>query len=85
MSRSLGHCGSALVAGLAVLVSACPRTEAPAAAPAEEPAESKDADDDILLKANLSWDINEEAMLYGTVSEGYRRGACRAAGLPFFA
>ncbi len=39
---------------------------------------SEDADDDILLKANLSWDVNDSAMLYGTVSEGYRRGGANA-------
>ena len=40
--------------------------------------ESKDADDDILLKANLSWDFSDQGMLYGTISEGYRRGGANA-------
>ena len=39
---------------------------------------SKDADDDVLLKFNISWDMNDAAMLYGTVSEGYRRGGANA-------
>ncbi len=40
--------------------------------------QSKDADDDILLKANLSWDFDDSNMLYGTISEGYRRGGANA-------
>ncbi|MBN7795459.1 TonB-dependent receptor [Parahaliea mediterranea] len=39
---------------------------------------SQDSDSDILLKLNLSWDINPQLMLYGTVSEGYRRGGASA-------
>ena len=31
-------------------------------------------DDDIIGKFNLAWDMNEQQMLYGTISEGYRRG-----------
>lgn len=35
-------------------------------------------DDDVLFKLNASWDISDNAMLYGTVSEGYRRGGSNA-------
>lgn len=35
-------------------------------------------DDDILFKLNASWDFSESATLYGTVSEGYRRGGANA-------
>ncbi|MBN7796336.1 TonB-dependent receptor [Parahaliea mediterranea] len=40
--------------------------------------QSKDDDSDILLKLNVSWDVNDAAMVYGTVSEGYRRGGANA-------
>jgi outer membrane receptor protein involved in Fe transport len=40
--------------------------------------ESKDQDDDILVKLNLSWDVNDASMVYGTYSEGYRRGGANA-------
>ena len=40
--------------------------------------QSTDEDDDILLKANLSWDVSDSTMLYGTISEGYRRGGANA-------
>ncbi|GAB3292246.1 TonB-dependent receptor [Parahaliea aestuarii] len=40
--------------------------------------QSTDDDSDILLKLNVSWDMNDVAMLYGTVSEGYRRGGANA-------
>ncbi len=40
--------------------------------------QSRDKDDDILLKLNASWDVNESAMVYGTVSQGYRRGGANA-------
>ncbi|MBE9538928.1 MAG: TonB-dependent receptor [Proteobacteria bacterium] len=40
--------------------------------------ESKDADDDILMKFNVSWDMSDNAMIYGTYSEGYRRGGANA-------
>lgn len=40
--------------------------------------ETKESDDDILLKGNLSYDLNDSAMLYGTISEGYRRGGSNA-------
>jgi len=35
-------------------------------------------DDDVLFKANLAWDITDNSMLYGTISEGYRRGGANA-------
>ena len=35
-------------------------------------------DDDVLFKVNASWDISDNSMLYGTVSEGYRRGGANA-------
>ncbi len=40
--------------------------------------EVKESDDDILLKGNLSYDLNDNAMVYGTISEGYRRGGSNA-------
>lgn len=36
-------------------------------------------DSDTLFKANLAWHLNESQMLYGTISEGYRRGGSNAA------
>ncbi len=36
-------------------------------------------DDDVLFKGNISWDISDAYMIYGTVSEGYRRGGTNAA------
>jgi outer membrane receptor protein involved in Fe transport len=41
-----------------------------------------DADQDdsgTLLKANISYQLNDDQMIYGTVSEGYRRGGTNAA------
>jgi len=35
-------------------------------------------DDDLLFKANLAWDVTDNSMLYGTISEGYRRGGANA-------
>ncbi|MEO1248077.1 MAG: TonB-dependent receptor [Pseudomonadota bacterium] len=35
-------------------------------------------DDDVLFKGNLSLDITDNSMLYGTISEGYRRGGANA-------
>lgn len=32
------------------------------------------SESDVLVKANLSWDMSEETMLYFTYSEGFRRG-----------
>ncbi len=39
------------------------------------------SEDDILFKGNVSWDFNDYDMLYGTVSEGYRRGGSNAVPL----
>jgi len=36
-------------------------------------------DNDVLWKGNLAWRINDTQMLYGTISEGYRRGGTNAA------
>jgi len=36
-------------------------------------------DSDTLWKGNISWRINDQQMLYGTISEGYRRGGTNAA------
>jgi outer membrane receptor protein involved in Fe transport len=36
-------------------------------------------DDDILFKGNISWDMSDTHMVYGTISEGYRRGGTNAA------
>ncbi len=40
--------------------------------------QSTDKDDDILVKINASWDLNDNNMLYGTYSEGYRHGGAQA-------
>jgi outer membrane receptor protein involved in Fe transport len=40
--------------------------------------QSTDSDDDILIKVNASWDMNDSTMLYGTYSEGYRHGGAQA-------
>ena len=40
--------------------------------------QSTDEDDDVLFKVNLSWDLSDSTMLYGTYSEGYRRGGANA-------
>lgn len=39
------------------------------------------SEDDVLFKLNASYDINDEMMVYGTVSEGYRRGGSNAVPL----
>jgi tetratricopeptide (TPR) repeat protein len=39
------------------------------------------SDSDTLFKLNASWDLNENAMVYGTVSEGFRRGGTNAVPL----
>lgn len=44
--------------------------------------QSTDSDDDVLVKLNASWDLNESTMLYGTYSEGYRHGGAQS--LPSF-
>lgn len=36
-------------------------------------------DDDILFKGNIAWNVSDSVMVYGTVSEGYRRGGTNAA------
>ncbi len=41
----------------------------------------KAEDDDVLLKFNISYDLNPQQMLYATVSEGYRRGGVNAVPL----
>lgn len=38
-------------------------------------------DSDTLFKFNAAWDLNDSTMLYGTVSEGYRRGGANAVPL----
>lgn len=32
------------------------------------------SDDDVLFKGNIAWDVNEDMMVYATISEGYRHG-----------
>ncbi len=39
---------------------------------------STDSDDDVLLKLNVSWDLNDDNMLYATYSEGYRHGGAQS-------
>lgn len=39
------------------------------------------SEDDILFKGNLSWRYNDDAMIYATISEGYRRGGSNAVPL----
>lgn len=41
--------------------------------------EDRKGDSDTLLKVNLAWNPNDSTMVYGTVSEGYRRGGTNAA------
>ena len=41
--------------------------------------EDTQEDSDTLLKFNLAWDHSETTMVYGTISEGYRRGGTNAA------
>lgn len=36
-------------------------------------------DSDMLFKGNIAWHINDNQMLYGTISEGYRRGGTNAS------
>ena len=40
--------------------------------------QSRDSDDDVLVKLNASWDLNEDTMVYGTYSEGYRHGGAQS-------
>ena len=39
---------------------------------------AKFTDDDVLFKANMSWRFRPDYLLYGTISEGYRRGGTNA-------
>jgi iron complex outermembrane recepter protein len=39
------------------------------------------SEDDVLFKLNASWHYNDYDMLYGTISEGYRRGGSNAVPL----
>jgi len=41
-------------------------------------------DSDFLFKVNAAYDINADTMLYGTISEGYRRGGANAVPLSGF-
>lgn len=41
--------------------------------------EDTQKDSDILFKANISYKVSDDMMLYGTISEGYRRGGSNAA------
>ena len=40
--------------------------------------QSTDGDDDVLVKINASWDLNDDNMLYATYSEGYRHGGAQS-------
>ena len=40
--------------------------------------QSRDSDDDVLVKLNASWDLNDDTMVYGTYSEGYRHGGAQS-------
>jgi outer membrane receptor protein involved in Fe transport len=40
--------------------------------------QSIDSDDDVLLKLNVSWDLNDDNMLYAVYSEGYRHGGAQS-------
>jgi outer membrane receptor protein involved in Fe transport len=40
--------------------------------------QSTDSDDDILVKLNAAWDLNDTTMLYATYSEGYRHGGAQS-------
>lgn len=39
---------------------------------------------DVLFKLNMSYDINDDTMMYGTISEGYRRGGATAVPITGF-
>lgn len=41
--------------------------------------EDQNTDSDTLLKVNLAWNASDSTMVYGTISEGYRRGGTNAA------
>ena len=40
--------------------------------------QSTDSDDDVLVKLNASWDLNDNTMFYATYSEGYRHGGAQS-------
>lgn len=40
--------------------------------------QSTDSDDDVLVKLNAAWDLNDSTMLYATYSEGYRHGGAQS-------
>ncbi|QDP02694.1 TonB-dependent receptor [Thalassotalea sp. PS06] len=46
----------------------------------DEPSFGED-DSDTLFKANVSWDLGEDTMVYATIAEGYRRGGANAVPL----
>lgn len=47
----------------------------------DEQVQFSGSDSDTLYKINAAWDVNDHTMLYGTVSEGYRRGGANAVPL----
>ncbi|MCC5868326.1 MAG: TonB-dependent receptor [Gammaproteobacteria bacterium] len=47
----------------------------------EDSASFKVNENGVLFKLNASWDLNEQVMLYGTISEGFRRGGSNAVPL----
>ena len=42
-------------------------------------------DDALTFKVSMSYDINDDQMVYGTVSSGFRRGGLNRANIPFAA
>ena len=47
----------------------------------EDTASFEQSEDDVLFKVNASFDLSDDMMLYGTISEGYRRGGSNAVPL----
>lgn len=47
----------------------------------DEQVQLSGSDSDTLFKFNASWDLNDSAMVYGTISEGFRRGGTNAVPL----
>lgn len=47
----------------------------------DDTVEHKGSNSDTLFKVNAAWDINDETMLYGTFSQGFRRGGANAVPL----